>query len=225
MNISIWRGLRVGGRGVLLALGCLAMLLWCAPPQAAAPQNSIGDFEGRTNVGSDLKPGSVSYDAASHKYTVSGSGGDIWGPDAFYFVWKKLDSDVTLTADAAIVGDDGQEYRKAGFMIREGLGPNDRYVDVVIHGDGLAALQWRSEPGGPTQEFRAAASSPQSIRLERKGNTFRMYLAGADHQFYPVGSTDLDLHAPLYVGLAVCAHDSNQLQTATFSNFRIETNR
>jgi hypothetical protein len=206
----------------MLVFGCGALLLFCAPHQLAAPGDSIGDFEGRTDVGADLKHGSVSYNAARHQYTVTGGGGDIWGPDAFYFVWRKIDSDVTMSADAALVSDDGQEYRKAGFMIREGLGPNDPYVDVMIHGDGLAALQWRSEVGGPTREFRAAAPSPQSIRLERKGDTFTMYVAGADHQFYPVGSIDVALHAPVYAGLAVCPHDANQLQTATFSNFHIE---
>ena len=214
-------------RAALVAL-CIAailpfVLVSANARQAAAPQTPVGDFTSRTDVGTGILPGSAQYDAAQHKYTVAGGGDDIWiAPDAFDFVWRKLDGDATITADVAFVGDDGEMFHKAGLMIREGLGPNDRYVDAMVHGSGLTSLQWRSDPGGQSDEIQAKALNPKTIRLVRKGDTFTMYTAGADGQFESAATTQLALHAPLYVGLAVCSHDAKQLQSATFTNFHIE---
>ena len=222
MNFRIDRRACALGRTVLVAFGFAAILLSASARQAAAPEKPVGDFAGRTDIGTGLLPGSASYDAAAKKYTMAGSGDDIWiAPDAFNYVWKKLDGDVTITADVAFIGSDGEQFRKAGLMIREGLGPNDRYVDAMVHGSGLTSLQWRSDVGGQSDEIQAKDTSPQTLRLERKGNTFTMYVAGADGQFHSAATTDLALHAPLYVGLAVCSHDAKQLQSASFSNVQM----
>ena len=224
MNLYTHRRIAALGRVSLVTMG-LALTLFCASARQAAPsQNPVGDFAGHSDIGSPLLPGSAEYDAAHHKYTVAGGGDDIWiAPDAFHFVWRKLDGDATITADIAFVGDDGEMFRKAGLMIREGLGPDDRYVDAMLHGNGLTSLQWRSEAAGQSDEIQAKDTSPQSIRLVRKGDTFTMYVAGADGQFHEAATTQLALHGTLYVGLAVCSHDAKQLQTATFSNFSMQT--
>ncbi len=44
----------------------------------------------------------------------------------------------------------GNAHRKAGWMIRQSLDADSPYVDAVIHGDGLASLQYRKVQGGPT---------------------------------------------------------------------------
>lgn len=36
-----------------------------------------------------------------------------------------------------------------------------------------------------------------------------------------VGSKDLTLHDPVYVGLAVCAHDAGRMETAVFSKVKV----
>ncbi len=58
-----------------------------AAQKATAPE---GIFEGHSDVGTVLHPGSVDYDAAAKTYTISGSGENMWfAADAFQFAWKK----------------------------------------------------------------------------------------------------------------------------------------
>lgn len=226
MNFRVDRNgtVLVFSRAAVLACGVAVLLLCASAQQAAAPEKPVGIFTGRTDIGADILPGSAEYDATNHTYTVAGGGDDIWiAPDAFDFVWRKLDANVTITADIAFVGDNGEMFHKAGFMIREGLDPNARYVDAMLHGSGLTSLQWRSDQGGPSDEIQAKDLNPHSIRLERKGDTFTMYVAGADGQFHEAATKDIALHGPLYLGLAVCSHDAKQLQKATFSNLQMTT--
>ena len=62
----------------------------------------IGIFENHTDVGTVLHAGSVEFDAAKRTYTVTGSGENMWAmKDAFHYVWKKVEGDLSLTADSA----------------------------------------------------------------------------------------------------------------------------
>ncbi|MGH9351638.1 MAG: hypothetical protein ACRD2G_05695 [Terriglobia bacterium] len=181
----------------------------------------MGQFKGQTDVGVTPKAGAASYDAARHEYTVTGGGENMWaGKDAFHFVWRRWKGDATLTADIAITTT-GNPHRKAALMIRQGLGPGDAYADAALHGVGLTALQYRQKEGADTLEVVSPVSSPKSLRLERRGNTFTLVVAGADGQFKKVGSAHVELRDPVYIGLAVCAHDANALTTAVFSNVTI----
>ncbi|MGH9378141.1 MAG: hypothetical protein ACRD1I_05015 [Terriglobia bacterium] len=212
--------------------GASALTLWvivCAlfvlsGPAAcgASARQQLGQFKEQTDVGVTPKAGSASYDAARHEYTVTGGGENMWADkDAFHFVWRRWKGDVTLTADIAITTTSGSPHRKAALMIRQGLGPGDAYADAALHGVGLTALQYRQKEGATTLEAISPVSSPQSLRLERRGNTFTLFVAGADGQFKKVGSATVELHDPVYVGLAVCAHDANALTTAAFRNVKI----
>jgi len=208
---------------VLLLLIGGAAIARGGPNQTAPPKNKLGDFEGHTDVGTNLVPGSATYDSKKHQYTVSGSGDDIWiAPDSFYFVWRRLDSDMTISADIAFGADNGQIYHKAGFMVRSGFGPNDPYVDAAVHGNGLTALQYRTESGAPTQEVRSTATAPKALRFERHGNVYSLFVLDADGKFQPSGTITVDLKGPLYVGLIVCSHDAKGVQTATFTNVQFK---
>src|SRR5665213_3782650 len=51
----------------------------------------IGIFEGQSDVGSAIAPGSASYDAATRSYTIHSAGYNIWYQrDEFRFLWKKM---------------------------------------------------------------------------------------------------------------------------------------
>ena len=45
----------------------------------------------------------------------------------------------------------GVPHRKAGLVIRKDLEPGSIYVDAVVHGSGLTALQWREKPDDVTR--------------------------------------------------------------------------
>ena len=62
----------------------------------------IGIFDGQSDVGSAVVPGSAAFDAATHRYTIHSAGYNIWYTrDEFRFLWKKTSGDVSLAADVS----------------------------------------------------------------------------------------------------------------------------
>jgi len=184
----------------------------------------VGAFEDHSDVGVTPKPGSAIYDSKRREYSVIGGGANMWGAaDAFHFVWKRVSGDMTLLASVLLQGTEGNPHRKAGLMIRQGLGPSDAYADALVHADGLTSLQYREKEGAETLEVRAEATAPKFLRLERRGNNFTVFVADANRHFTRVGSAAVVLHDPVYVGLAVCSHDADALQTAIFSAVQLKT--
>jgi TolB protein len=191
---------------------------------AAEPQPApLGLFESRGDVGSVGKPGAVEYDAGRGIYTVTGGGANMWSTnDAFHYVWKRVSGDVTLAADIRFVGAGGDPHRKACLLIRQTLDPGSAYADAVIHGDGLTSLQYREVQGGPTREIQSNVAGPPRIRIEKRGDYVAMSVATAGEGLRPAGGTfRIRFKEPLYIGLAVCAHDNNVLEKAVFSNVQI----
>ena len=209
----------------LLVLTGYALCVLSGPGgQSINGQAPVGDFAGQSDVGITPKAGSASYDDARHEYSVTGGGENMWGTqDAFHFVWRRMSGDVTLTAEVKLQGAGGNLHRKAGLMIRQGLGPSDPYADAMVHGNGLTSLQYREKAGEPTLEVRSPVSSPQAIRLERRRNTITLLVAGPDHEFKSVGSAAVVLADPVYVGLVVCSHDVNVLESAVFSHVEVSS--
>src|SRR5436305_639830 len=117
----------------------LLSLMACAGVDGQDAPASLGVFEGQSDLGPVLHPGSAEYDAKANTYTVSGSGDNMWfASDEFHFVWKKiLAPDVTLTANVSILGNGGDNHRKGVLMIRQSLDGDSAYVDAARHGDGL----------------------------------------------------------------------------------------
>jgi Tol biopolymer transport system component len=102
-------------------------------------------------------------------------------------------------------------------MVRQGLGPSAPYADVVVHASGLTGLQYRLTEGGETKEVQSKISMPETIRLVRLGNSFSLWAARAGGPLELAGSVEVPLHDPVYVGLAVCAHDAGALEEAAIS--------
>ncbi len=189
-----------------------------------AVSGQVGEFDGQGDIGTSAQPGSARYEAASGVYTVTGGGSNMWfTSDAFHMVWKKVSGDVALGTSVKFEAEGGNPHRKAGVIIRQGLEPDAPYVDLVVHGEGLTSMQFRAAPGGNTEEVRSPVSAPSSIRLERHGDTFDMLVAGAGEPLKKVGSTSVTLKDPVYVGLAVCSHEAERMETALFSQVKIES--
>jgi len=184
----------------------------------AAPSGSLGEFDSETEVGGPLRAGSATFDAARGEYRISGGGANMWEQtDAFHFLYRQASGDLTLTTSVRFLQAGGNEHKKAGWMVRQGLGPSAPYADVVLHASGLASLQYRLTEGGETQEIQSKVSMPDTIRLVRLGNSFSMWAARAGGPLELAGSVDVPLHDPVYVGLAVCAHDASALEETALS--------
>ena len=201
----------------------MIFLLVCAAFSQETARAPLGVFEAHADVGETLKQGSVEYDSATGGYRVTGGGANIWSTtDAFHFVWIKVSGDVTIAADIQFIGAGAVAHRKAVLMIRQGLEAGAPYADAALHGDGLTSLQFRTERDKETQEVKAAVSAPQRIRIERHANQFTMYTENSDGALKPSGSGSVELQDPVYVGIGVCSHDAGVLETAVFSNVKIE---
>lgn len=208
----------------LICMGTLASfaLLVASAQTHPAP---VGIFEDHGDIGTVLHAGSASYDSAHHSYTVTGSGDNMWfGEDDFHFLWKKVSGDVAISADIAFVGDKGDNHRKAVLMIRQSLDGHSAAVDVARHGDGLTSLQFRDATGANTHEVESSVSAPRRMRIEKRGEFFYAFVSDENGRLQPAGaSTKLALDGPFYVGIGVSAHNKDELQTAVFSNVKVET--
>jgi hypothetical protein len=183
-----------------------------------------GLFEGHGDIGDVRHAGSVVFDASDRSYRISGSGANMWfDHDELHYVWKRMSGDVSLAADIRWVGQGVDPHRKACLIIRQGLEPGATYADAAVHGDGLTSLQYREAPGSVTREVQANVSVPRRVRIEKEGTYLSMSVAVGDGELAASGGTfRLPFTEPFYVGLGVCAHNADVVETAVFSNVVIE---
>ena len=188
---------------------------------------SMGIFEGQSDVGSVTPPGSLVYDPAARTYTITAAGANLWSTvDAFHFVWKKVSGDISLAADIAFPVKTGNPspHRKALLMFRQTLDADGIYADVAQHGSGLTALQYRQARGATTQDIELDISSPKRLRIEKRGDTITMFLSMGSEPIHQVGSSiKLHFREPFYVGLGVCSHDAKVTEKAVFSNVELKS--
>jgi TolB protein len=201
--------------GVVTLIAVFSTASWAAPLQT---------FDGQLDVGPVLQAGSAQYDAARDLFTVSGSGANMWNSaDEFHFVWKRVSGDVALTADVSFLGTGGNPHRKAVLMMRQSLDGNSSAVDLAVHGSGMTALQYRDAAGANTHMIEFRDSSPSTVRILKRGDFFYGFASGSDGKIHPAGAaTKLAFTGPFYIGIGVCAHDKNAVETAVFSHVKFD---
>jgi hypothetical protein len=204
-------------------LRILGALLFLSALPAARAEGNLGLFTDHGDVGTTSKPGTVVFDPAAGTYTIGASGANMWaGADAMQFLWKKKSGDFSIAADIGFVGASTQPHRKACLVIRQNLDPGSPYVDVAYHGSGLTSIQFRDATGGLTKEIECMNDSPSRVRLDRIGDDIYLSVGYAGGKPAPSGASfKLHMADPVYVGLAVCAHDDNAFETAVFSHVEI----
>jgi hypothetical protein len=81
----------------------------------------IGIFQGQSDIGSALVPGSASYDAVTRQYTIRFAGYNVWYTRGeFRYLWTKMTGDVSFAADITYLNPNGHGDRKAVLVIRQG---------------------------------------------------------------------------------------------------------
>lgn len=203
-------------------IAMVSLLLAACVAVAADAPGKLGEFEASADVGAVNPPGTATYDAATKQYRLTSAGENIWNKvDAFHFCYRKVSGDVSITADVDLVGAGKNAHRKAGVMIRQSLDADAPYVDVMVHGDGSIGLQYRKEKGGITAGTKPDVKAPVTVKLSRKGDTFTMWLGTRGQELKEAGAIEVKLVDPVYVGLALSAHDATTTETATFANLLI----
>src|SRR5580658_222362 len=112
------------------------------PPDFHRPSKNfnmpIGIFDGQSDIGSALVPGSASYDAGTKQYAINSAGYNVWYTrDEFRYLWKKMSGDVSLAADISFPDPNGYGDRKAVLIIRQSLDDDSKEVLAAIHGAGM----------------------------------------------------------------------------------------
>lgn len=188
---------------------------------AYAQEKPVGQFQNHGDLGNVATPGSAVYNAEKQTYTIAASGTNMWaGKDEFHFVWKRMKWNFILRARAGFIGKGVEPHRKIGWIVRPTLDTDSPHVNACLHGDGLTSLQFRRAQGALTEGINFTAKGPDVIQLERKGETYIMSVAHFGEMF-TTQEVSVALGDEVYVGLYVCSHNNQVIETAVFRDVEI----
>jgi hypothetical protein len=257
MKISIYRCTRNPGGARWFFLGlCIAVPLiaqsptqqvpdWAQPGSATHTQvppppdfhrastnfdTPLGIFEGQSDIGSAVVPGSAAFDSATGQYTIHSAGYNIWYTrDEFRFLWKKISGDVSLAAEVAFPDSKGYGDRKVVLIIRQNLDDDAKEAMIGEHGTGMIHLAQRAEKGASIKDLQYRFGGglngvlARRIGVEKHGDSIAIFvsLQGEPmHQFGPPITLHFD--EPFYAGIGFCSHLPATVDTAVVSNVLLE---
>lgn len=188
----------------------------------------IGIFQGQSDIGSALVPGSATFDPATKQYTINSAGYNIWYTrDEFRYLWKKISGDVSFAANVAFpVPQNPPQDRKVVLVIRQDLDDDSKEIMVAEHGTGMVHLAERPDKNKMISDMQyriggslLAGVLPQRIGIEKHNDSVALFISVKGepmHQFGP----PLEIHfdGPFYVGLGFCSHQPVTVDTGTFSD-------
>ena len=210
-------------------IGALALLLLGQAAQASeARPGALGLFDGQSDIGSVIPPGSAAYNAATGLYTLSAAGANTWyHVDHFHYLWKKVSGDIAISADIAFpphsYPHDPNPHRKGIVLFRQTLDPGGVHASAGVHGSGLTALQYRRERGANSQDIELNIDAPRTVRLEKRGDTITLLLSMTGEPVHEVGAAiRLHFKEPFYVGLGVVSHELDTTDKVEFSHVSLQ---
>lgn len=190
----------------------------------------IGLFDGQSDVGGPLAPGSASYDAATKQYTIHSAGYNIWYQrDEFRYLWKKMSGDLSMAADVTFPNAEGFGDRKVVLVIRQSLDDDSKEAMVGQHGAGMIHLAYRPEAGAQMKDMQYRFTGgltgvhAKRIGIEKHGDSFAIFISLQGepmHQFGP--PITLHISEPFYVGIGFCSHQPATVDTAVLSEVTLE---
>jgi hypothetical protein len=199
----------------------------------------IGIFDGQTDVGSAIIPGSAGYDAGTKQYTIKSAGYNVWYQrDEFQYLWKKMSGDVSLAGTVSFPDVNGYGDRKVVFVIRKDLDDDSIEVMTARHGAGLIHLAQRTTKGGMVgTTFRTpparrpgdppavtpAPVAPWRIGIEKKGDVFSLWVSENGGPMHQLGETlTFHMDEPFYAGIGFASHTPDRSDAAVLSDVVIE---
>ena len=181
---------------------------------------AIGIFEGQSDVGGALVPGTSSYDKATKQYTITSAGYNIWYTrDEFRYLWKQMSGDVSLAANISFPDTTGFFDRKAVLIIRQSLDDDSKEAMVALHGGGLVHLAWRQDTGTSIKQMRVDKKGAVRLGIEKHGDEFTLFISQAGEPMHQFGDpTKLQIDGAFYVGIGFCSHLPDKRDTGILSN-------
>jgi regulation of enolase protein 1 (concanavalin A-like superfamily) len=201
------------------------LMLGCLLSAASFAQGAnVGVFTNSGDVGGPAIKGSAEFSASNGQYKITGSGANIWAKqDQFQYVWREITGNFSVTTTIQFLGK-GNDHRKAGIMVRQSLDTDATYADVVMHGNGMPGLQWRSKQGEDTNTFDLPFDGPATfkVKLVRTGVRIYMFLAKDGADLKEIAHTEVTFRNPVLVGLVVCSHQADASDSVIFSDVSVE---
>ena len=165
--------------------------------------------------------------AAGDGYNVGGGGQNIGGAsDQFQFAWRTVsgDFDVAVRLNFFTPTD---SFAQAGLMAREDLTAGDRFAAVLatpsINGSYFESRSSAGATAGTSGNLRV--NYPYLwLRLQRATNQFTGFGSYDGSTWQQLGTVSLVLTNPVYLGLAVCSHNSSQSASVQFRDIANVTN-
>ena len=191
-----------------------------APASAMPTANVLSPWVAQ-DLGAVVLPGSESF--TNGIFTIYASGADIWNAaDAFRYIYVTTNSSsFTIIARVSSV-ENINAWSKAGVMVRDSLNPGAANAFIAITpGNGVTWQDRLSDNGSTVNAPTGGLSAPYWVKLVRSGNsgnTFTGYYSPNGTNWTQQGAATISMPSTVYVGLAVTAHDTAHLCTATFDN-------
>jgi hypothetical protein len=190
----------------------------------------IGIFDGQSDIGAALVPGSGTYDSANKQYTIHSAGYNIWySRDEFRYIWKKYNGDASLAADATFPDSKGYDDRKVVLIIRQNLDDDSKEAMIGEHGSGMIHLAQRPKKGAmmTDMQYRFGGTLEgvlaKRIGIEKHGDSIAIFVSLKGEPMSQLGPPiHLHFDSPFYVGLGFCSHLPIKADTAVFSNVVLE---
>lgn len=191
----------------------------------------LGIFDGQADIGGPLLPGSASFNPGTKQYTLNSASYNIWyNRDEFRFAWKKMSGDISLAASITFPKESPPVDRKLVLIVRQDLDDDSKEVMAGLHGPGPFHLAYRPEKDaniatayGVKATARPAGASPVRLGLEKRGDTFALYVSLDGEPMHQVGTTiDVPFKPPFYVGLGFCSHVPDKTDTGIASDVVLE---
>ncbi len=156
-------------------------------------------------------------------YTMTGSGADIWDTsDEFHFAYKELTSPGSIIAKIETV-EQTHGWAKAGVMLRDTLDKDSIHAMMIVSATQGVSFQRRRSAGGVSFATDTdGIMAPQWVKIERdvSGAVTASYSADGT-SWTQVGNESMKMNIPMYIGLAVTAHNASEVCEAKFSNVSI----
>jgi hypothetical protein len=190
----------------------------------------IGLFEGQSDIGSAVVPGSATYDPATKQYTINSAGYNVWYTrDEFRYLWKKMSGDVSLAADVTFPNPNGYNDRKALLVVRQNLDDDSKEAMIAEHGTGMIHLAQRPEKGALITDMQyrfggtLAKVLAKRIGLEKRGDSISIFVSLTGEPMHQLGPPiTLHFDEPFYVGVGFCSHLPDKSDSAVLSNVILE---
>jgi hypothetical protein len=190
----------------------------------------IGVFQGQSDIGSAVVPGSGSYDAATGQYTLHSAGYNIWySRDEFRYLWTKMSGDASLATDVSFPNPTGYGDRKVVLVIRQNLEDDAQEAMIGEHGVGMIHLAWRPTKGAMMKDMQyrfggtLAGIKAKRIGIEKHSDAIAIFVSLQGEPMQQLGPPiNLHFEEPFYVGIGFCSHLPATVDAAKVSDVVLE---